>query len=160
MTNTIKTLFVRTATQKIVAELVLSNIVDPNGWWAAKGAEWDGTIVKVADDISKVGNDFDPKKVVFDLCETSFVDALLPHAQNFVGADYTRKAFRKDLWDIMWDMRSPVNGPKAYSRIGVWSGSERKGRPSADMIAALAKPKKSRSTKKATPAPAPEPVAA
>lgn len=151
-----KILNVLTANQVIVAQLVISNITDENGWWGTKGAEWDGTVVKIVSDPAKVGNNFAPTKTVFDLCETRFVDALFPHAVSFIGADYTRKAFRKDLWEVMWGMRSDTDNPvKVVSRIGVWAGSGRKGAPSKDMLALLAKPKRARKPAKAKDAPTP-----
>lgn len=148
-----KVLNVLTASQVIVAQLVISNIAGGDGWWGSKGEEWAGVIVKTTSDPAKVGNNFAPAKAVFDLCETGFVDALFPHAVKFLGADYTRPMFRKDLWAIMWGMRSDTSNPvKAGSNIGIRAGSGIKGRPSADDLVALTKPKKARKAKSPKPA--------
>ena len=143
-----KPLYVPTPVQAILAPVVLlPNLSDPNGWWAGSkpynhGESWEDVTVKVAKDESSVGINFEPVRKNYDLCETSFIDALLPHAQKAVGGDYTRTQFRKDMFQMMFDMRSPVDGPKVTSNIGKMG--DHLGRPTADMLAGLSKPKKTR----------------
>lgn len=149
---TTKTLFARTAAQATLFNaIVLPGITEADGWYSNSrpfnhGEFWEGVQVKVAKTDEAVGIDFDAGKKTYDLMETSFVDANLPFAQKALGKDYTRKQFRADLWSMMWDMRSVHNGPKASTNIGKFP--DHTGRPTADMLAEVTKPKKAKASKK------------
>lgn len=137
--------------------VVLPNLLGP--WWAASrpfnhAEAWEKVKVQIAKSEKDIGINF-PKPRAYDLASTQFVDATLEDAYDAIGQkDESMKDFRKRVRKMFvlmqFDMQSPQDGPKVVSKVGAYG--DHKGRPSAEMIAATAKPKKAKKTQAAKPA--------
>jgi len=96
-----------------------------------------------------LGKNFETPVAKFDLLNENVVEAIQTKALKAIktatGEEVTPTQLRKELFDMMWIIRSDVGGPLAESHIGQMGGKI--GRPTVDEVAAIGKPK--RAAKKA-----------
>jgi hypothetical protein len=148
MTNTVN---LRTAAQAAIFPLIVNEM--KSGYFSTRRGlvveDWASAKPHVAKGGAKLGINFETPVAKFDLLNENVVESIKNKAIKAVktatGEEIDLTGLRKELFDMMFIIRSPQDGPLAESHIGQMGGKI--GRPSVSEVEALAKPRKARAKK-------------